>query len=101
MLKIKDSVDLKELEKFGFEKITQYQKDDFENDNNCWDEEEILYITYLGAGGRRGQSYYLYIKKDRKLYVNTTNPDGSGCETLIYDTLLDLIQAGLVEKVVI
>jgi len=71
MLKIKDNVDLKELEKFGFcNEVGYLQKDD-----TC--------ITY-------------YINKDTKrieIYI------GCGEECIVDNTLYDLIQASLVEKI--
>ena len=80
MLKIKDEIDLKELEKFGFEKV-----------------EENYYKKYLGYG-RRGQEY-CWIVYDKILSINATEPDGDGCSCELDDTLYDLIQAGYVEKV--
>jgi hypothetical protein len=73
MLKIKDSVDLKELEKFGFkyeyEYVTEEQKSEFYYKNG-------LYI-FLG---------------NRKL-----DDDAYGIREL--ETIYDLIKDGLVEKV--
>ena len=83
MLKIKDNVDLKELEKFGF-KLNQ------------WNEyrKEI-------CGGRRGQCFevILFNGEDRMLYGYACGADGDGTEDYIDDTLYDLIKADLVEKV--
>lgn len=71
MLKIKDDVDLKELEKFGFVKEqTEYS---YYSDTNLW----VLFIPNT----REIFSYF-------HDYINTA-----------YDVLFDLIQAGLVEKV--
>lgn len=72
MLKIKDDVDLKELEKFGFV------------DNNCYC---TLYGDYADLfvdkeGGR------IFIEEDTCSYEKTD----------VLDVLFDLIQAGLVEK---
>ena len=47
MLKIKDNVDLKELEKFGFYPLDEETKNELEEDNNCWDYEDILYYSFL------------------------------------------------------
>lgn len=83
MLKIKDNVDLKELEKYGFElnKWNEYRK-------------EI-------CGGRRGQSFDLIVFNgdNKTLYGFASGADGSGEEDYIDDTLYDLIKDGLVEKV--
>ena len=69
MLKIKDDVDLKELEKFGFElnKNAQYQK------------------------------RYTLIYKNRK--ISGRSGDKGHSKLYIAYELFDLIQAGLVEKV--
>lgn len=83
MLKIKDNVDLKELEKYGFEL-------------NQWNEyrKEI-------CGGRRGQCFevILFNGGDRILYGYACGADGDGEEACIDDTLYDLIKADLVEKI--
>lgn len=84
MLKIKDNVDLKELEKFGFELI-----------ENCYDYD-----------GTKSIAKDCYIKSNQRGNFNCR------CMSIeigfikeikepIYDlnTLFDLIQAGLVEKI--
>ena len=78
MLKIRDDVDLKELEKFGFEKVQEddgyyYTKQYFVKDMsfNYWINEETRIIEL--------ENNYIFIKLDNTLY--------------------DLIQAGLVEKI--
>ena len=75
MLKIKDNVDLKELEKFGFEK--RYNK--FYEYNS----KENIELTYM--------VWFDY----RNLIVSTYDGD----EVELDNTIYDLIQAGLVEKV--
>ena len=78
MLKIKDNIDLKELEKFGFEfeRGTTYIK-------------EIDEITYI------------YVSECDLKFINCVidpmSNDGSIFDLI--DTLYDLIQAGLVKKV--
>lgn len=70
MLKIKDNVDLKELEKFGFVKNNKSY-------NYNWKGFVVMFVH-----------------EDRRIYKyldGYTDPD--------YDVLFDLIQAGLVEKV--
>lgn len=82
MLKIKDNVDLKELEKFGFEY------------NKLLDE----YVIDI-ATDRRGACVELAIR--RKYLILDFNGDdtgGSG-EDYIDDTLYDLIKADMVEKI--
>lgn len=76
MLKIKDSVDLKELEKFGFHK----------REDNCW----VLKV-YL-ANVDDDKNFYEIAEKDR--VIKLTRLDGE-----LDNTLYDLITAGLVEKV--
>lgn len=99
MLKIKDNVDLKELEKYGFE--------DSETSNNVpvdsWGEEiysfRNKYFKPIGDG-RRGQEYYLFINKNTKiLAIYATEPDGNGTCIELSDVIYDLIKADLVEKV--
>ena len=82
MLKIKDNVDLKELEKYGF-KYSRY---------------------YLGYAkticyGRRGQQFDLIIYDDRILSGYAAGADGDGEESAIDDTIYDLIKADLIVKV--
>ena len=72
MLKIKDNVDLKELEKFGFTQ-SNYMLDG-------------AYFKYRNTSG-----YEMLVFKNRQIYVNNS----LGGE----ETLFDLIQARLVEKV--
>lgn len=81
MLKIKDNVNLKELEKFGFI-------------YTIWG----TYDKYIYEG-RRGQNFKLVIYDDRFIQGYSEGADGSGEENYIDDTLYDLIKADLVEKV--
>ena len=79
MLKIKDNVDLKELEKFGLEFRPNFYK------------EKECYVIY--KQDRYGQ-YYV------KLSINVhTRLIRVSVSTKIINVLFDLIQAGLVEKV--
>lgn len=82
MLKIKDEVDLKELEKFGFkydEETKMYYK-------NCIGTFNKFFIpTENNLDEFRGQI----------IFHNQSN----FATTLYLDTLYDLIQAGLVEKI--
>lgn len=82
MLKIKESVDLKELEKFGFDYNDKYKE--------YW---KII------CEGRRGQCFSITINEDRYLWGFAEGADGSGEESYIDDTLYDLIKADMVEKV--
>lgn len=77
MLKIKDNVDLKELEKFGFE-YTSYCRD--KEGNDC-----LLYC-------------FLSISPcDRTIEISSGYDEVNGYEEI--EKLFDLIQAGLIEKV--
>ena len=83
MLKIKENVDLKELEKYGF-KYAQTNMDkyfytyylDNEFDLTIYENDKILRLGYCPID-------------DTSSYADTT----------FLDTIYDLIQAGLVEKV--
>lgn len=82
MLKIKDNVNLKELEKYGFTYL---------NYNNT-------YIKDLG-NDRRGAYCTLYIE-DRILYIDFCGDDnGYSGNDILNVVIYDIIQAGLVEKV--
>lgn len=72
MLKIKNNVDLKELEKYGF---------------NCLSEEKNFYDKTIAK-------YEEIIIYDREIDISL-----DGWETKELDTLYNLIQDGLVEKV--
>jgi len=91
MLKIKDNVDLKELEKFEFKYNDEFGVGIYVKSR--WYEEKVNDTIY----GKSKQSFSKRIalfEKDRKIidsYSSQTKMD--------YDTLFDLIQAGLVEKV--
>lgn len=77
MLKIKDNVDLKELEKFGFEK-TEY--------------------SYIRNYNREDYTITIEIEFNRRIYIENDFYDNDyAC--LIPNVIYDLIQAGLVEKV--
>ena len=81
MLKIKDDVDLKELEKFGFE---------YDEDNNCY-----FYYGFTRADCKSEIRIYIY--NDTR--VIATGFDEYVDPNKIYNKIYDLIKAGLVEKV--
>ena len=85
MLKIKNNVDLKELEKFGFEKVSPSWYVLTIRDNT---EEEISFGVSLFA-------------EPRCINIGYSNKSYGGISSFTYDldVLFDLIQAGLVEKV--
>lgn len=77
MLKIKDDVDLKELEKYGFK---------FNNDNG------IYYIQERNCDGVTFIRVKVWNKKIELIISKT-------CDEVCLNTLYDLIKADLVEKV--
>ena len=79
MLKIKDNVDLKELEKFGFEKGFRFQPLNPLLIVAIVDTNRKLIIQYSTSGWYDNNYWYLYDKKQDNVY--------------------DLIKADLVEKV--
>ncbi len=85
MLKIKDDVDLKELEKYDF--------CEFEEDTTI-DGTKILYDKYCY------KNFFLYITEDRFIYGEVCDYiRGNVLGNENFDTLYDLIKADLVEKV--
>ena len=81
MLKIKDNIDLKELENFGFVKAKK---------NNGFTMEINRWADYI-----YDEDFYI---KNRQVVIES-EWYGSSLDRLA-DTLFNLIQAGLVEKVV-
>lgn len=80
MLKIKDEVDLKELEKFGFK---------LGIDDSC----HKAYIKDLEYND------YIAIYEDRTILLDIEDFCGSSWKQFVEEKLKDLIQANLVEKV--
>lgn len=76
MLKIKDNVDLKQLEKYGFEKKSYV--------------DEYVYLKELIVGTHYKEEIIVWLK-DKQLQI-------SNCIRIL-ETLYDLIVDGLVEKV--
>lgn len=75
MLKIKDSVDLKELEKYGFEKLKGFSDYHYGDDISA-----------------------IYVEMDRTIIVATYQD--YDVKNKILEIIYDLIKDGLVEKVV-
>ncbi len=91
-LRIKDNVDLKALEKFGFE-YDDYLKEYVKSINSL--KTKGMFVSYVHTGE-------LFIKKDRTIYDkisnnywNVENEHKEAIDKIIYD----LIKADLVEKV--
>ena len=79
MLKIKDNVDLKELEKYGF---------------HSWGPLGELHYCKSVQYTYYNEINYV-VKEDRKIQINTYDD----CDSILDDTLYDLIKADMVEKV--
>ncbi len=87
MLKIENNVNLKELEKYGFN-ITYYSIYDV---NGNFISNKVKDITYIS----KYTSTTIYIsKKNREIIINE-----SFLDNIALDMLYDLIKADLVEKV--
>lgn len=98
MLKIKDEVDLKELEKFGF-------KPKYDEDTGELKEYYKEYVEQERVQ-KYGETIQFYIEKKRKFLKNYYSCKGGTWDTFnarfgyeVIDLIYDLIQAGLVEKV--
>ena len=78
MLKIKDNVDLNELEKYGFRKpnSTTLENVGYENIDGIW-----------------------ILKKDKKLRIVCSDKINGFYDNTLSNSLYDLIKDGLVEKV--
>lgn len=79
MLKIKDNVDLKELEKFGFKRVEYYN-------GTCW-----KFTRFIG----KHEAINIIIREDNKILKYNIMSVKNDLEDIVFD----LIQAGLVEKV--
>lgn len=80
MLKIKDNVDLKELEKYGFKEF-----------GNCY--------IFSMAGNNYGFYIDFSLNKDDRTIRLEANTDEIGCCVADLDIIYDLIQDDLVDKV--
>ena len=109
MLKIKDEIDLKELEKFGFKKYVRSSP----TWRSSWSKEKEKYIgeTYTEIGYELDNGTNIvcvteqWINNDwrqpneeREIYVFESDYE-MGVSKKMLETIYDLIQAGLVEKV--
>lgn len=81
MIKIRDDIDLTELEKFGFE---------YDKDNN-------YYFYYGFTRPHSNSEIRLYVDKDDRII--TTGFDMQVHPAKIHDKIYDLIKANLVEKI--
>lgn len=105
MLKIKDNVDLKELEKFGFEYYWEIKQ------NNTSEKYCNGYKVFTEKGYRIGldgnaievveerkNANWFFPNEEREIYVFETDYD-MGVSNEMLNIIYDLISAGLVEKV--
>ena len=78
MLKVKDDVDLKELEKYGFHKphFTTLENVGYENIDGIW-----------------------IMKEDKKLRITNSDKINGFYDNTLSNSLYDLIKADLIEKV--
>lgn len=105
MLKLKDGVDLKELEKFGFLKETEKFKT---HKYECKNGEEDYYteILYRYDNGKniieilekRENSDWIHQNREKEVYVYESDYD-MGISKDMLNVIYDLIKAGLVEKI--
>ena len=104
MLKIRDDVDLKELEKYGFEKQTRKGKThkyEYEHGKEEY-YTEILWIYDDGINTieileKRENSDWKYQNEEKEVYVYENDYD-MGISKYILGKLYDLIKANLVVK---
>lgn len=98
MLKIKDNIDLKELEKFGFKKIYAFRGNPMSRFNTCIKYLKGYDFEYYNPEDNRKDSLIYFNKKDRILEIIEEDYDKS-----LYDFAITavnkLFELGLVEKV--
>ena len=98
MLKIKDDVDLKELEKLGFiPEIINYPQYDINNETIAY--YKTLHKKEESEAIIEVQSVSKQITINADLYVVYSNSKFNDVMIMNLDILYDLIQAGYIEKV--
>lgn len=95
MLKIKDNIDLKELEKFGFEEQMANVYYKLEKNDDSRFESGIIINPYYGDLGETREIVYYTNSTENDIQLETDDLD----MTSTIDTLYDLIKADMVEKV--
>lgn len=92
MLKIKDNVDLKKLEKFGFHNCDwDYEKNQQMDNPNCYGDnwyKKIIDDEHFADMYFEEKNLYCYLKSANRYIMDA-----------IFETIYDLIKADLVEKV--
>ena len=117
MLKIKDNIDLKELEKFGFKPLyNEYNGKLIEyNLRGMYSEErgtsikikkKFHFLSFIkknhtseGNSVVWGLVYYTHKDLSVDYYMHKKYTSGGGRSCYLMEVIFDLIQAGLVEKV--
>lgn len=98
MLKIKDNVDLKELEKFGFKQIIKYER---RNGDKAYYPEKSYILddrcNIIEILEERVNSDWKHQNNAREIYVYESDYE-MGVSMNQLDVIYDLIKAGLVEK---
>lgn len=90
MLKIKDDVDLKELEKFGFHKnVIEHHPEFTKYYLDCRTQQLVIFGEDYPKREKGAKAEYIFPRRIRTQSASTKD----------IDVLYDLIQAGLVEKV--
>jgi hypothetical protein len=105
MLKIKENVDLKELEKHKFEKYYDLRENSpkGKKEHNLQTYKEWGYRYNDGTNiieivEKRENSHWIHFNKERQIYVYESDWD-MGVSMNVMEVVFDLITAGLVEKV--
>ena len=89
MLKIKDNVDLKELEKFGFKKQT-IRFDGWESHSYFLDNKDFYIAVFEEE---------IEPNKNIIISIYSVKDDENALTNKVFSVLFDLIKAGMVEKV--
>ena len=102
MLKVKDNIDLKELEKYGFIYEYDFYKN-YEGDGkpiHWWNDGRDLekYKNYYFGDGKYTNEIYLH-EKDRIIHNINCDEMCNDYDEEFLDVLYDLIKDGLVEKI--
>lgn len=105
MLKVKDNVNLKELEKFGFEYYFEKNENNslekYFNGHKFYTEQGYRFddgINTIDVMEERKNGNWIFSNKERELFIYESDYE-MGISKNIIDIIFDLIQAGLVEKV--
>ena len=87
-MRLKESVKIEELLKFGFEFPNT------EDEDYCIKNADCIYNI---GHSRRGQFYYLIVK-DKEFSLFASEPDGDGGAIKMPRVIIDLYESGLIEN---